>query len=166
MKHAHLVSFALRHLKRTCVFYTTAGVAEERPDAIGWTASGQSILFEAKSSRKDLLDEWSRKERKTFRRAGSGGLGVLRTYITPPGIVSAEEVEAWGWGLMEVQSGRLKRIAQSQVWTPDWLLEVRILSGICSKVKFVPKEKQIPLAFPTTERVDAKKASPRATFSR
>jgi hypothetical protein len=148
VKHSHLVEHAKRYLKRVCVFHTTTGIAEERPDAIGWMASGQSVLMEAKTCRKDLLDEWSRRDRKLFRKQSRGGLGVLRTYITPPSILTAGEAEAWGWGLLEVHSGKFVRKAESQLWEPDFLLELRLLSGICSKVKFVPEKKQTQLIFP------------------
>lgn len=147
MKHSHLVEHAKRYLKRVCVFHTTTGIAEERPDAIGWMASGQSSLMEAKTCRKDLLDEWSRRDRKLFRKKSEGGLGVLRSYITPPGIITAAEAEAWGWGLLEVHSGKFVRKAESQLWEPDYLLELRLLSGICSKVKFAPKKQQTQLIF-------------------
>lgn len=147
LKHKHLVEHALRYLKKCCIFGScAAGPGPERPDAIGWMASGQSILIEAKSSRKDLLAEWSRRDRKSFR-TQNAGMGVLRTYIAPPGIVTAVEVERWGWGLIEVQSGKLVRIAESEIWKPDLASEVRFLAGLCSKVKRVPEEKQLSIEF-------------------
>ena len=163
MKHEHLVAHALRYLKRCCVFSTTQGLAFERPDAMGWMASGQSIVLEAKTSRKDLLGEWSRQDRKTFRH--SGGLGVLRSYITPPGIVTAEEVESWGWGLIEVQSNRCVRIAESDIWLPNLEYEIRLMATILSKVKIVFQEPQLKIEF-TSEEQKRNRKQARSTLRR
>lgn len=159
MKHKHLVEHALRYLKKCTVFCSASYVSgPERPDAIGWMMDGMSVLLEAKSSRKDLLAEWSREDRKAFRKR-PGGMGVLRSYITPPGIVKDVEVEAYGWGLIEVHGKRYVQIAESQFWKPDLKSELRFLANVCSKVKIAP-EIQTVLPFPTPYEIRKAKASP------
>jgi hypothetical protein len=77
----------------------TAG--PETPDAIGFK-SFESILIEVKVSRGDFL----RDAKKRHRQDGEG-MGDLRYYMAPAGMIKSEEVPA-GWGLLEVIEGRVR----------------------------------------------------------
>lgn len=68
----------------------------EIPDAIGWSTAGYSTLVECKASRSDFL----RDQKKYFRRVSEMGVGMQRFYLTPPGLLSPEELPE-GWGLLE-----------------------------------------------------------------
>ena len=79
---------------------TTLG--PETPDAIGWTSDGASILVECKRSRADFLAD----RRKPFRQAGFLGLGRLRYYMCPSGLLQPIEIPE-GWGLLWVSEDQV-----------------------------------------------------------
>ncbi len=95
--HASLVHRAARWLtttKRCAVVLAEAiswGISEQ-PDAIGWTGRGDSILVECKVSRTDFTAD----QRKPF---AANRLGVLRYYMTPPGLLHPNDLPD-GWGLL------------------------------------------------------------------
>lgn len=99
MTHALLVQLAARWLGSTrgCSLVLTEFqcAAVEIPDAIGWTA-GWSILVECKTSRADFKADAA----KLSRSSADHRIGQERWYLTPPGLVRADEVPA-GWGLLE-----------------------------------------------------------------
>jgi hypothetical protein len=114
MTHADLVERAARWLRnsRRCgvVLTELVTIAEETPDAIGWTFGGRwSYLVECKVSRSDYYADASKPGRSMLRAAG---LGRERYYMAPAGVLDAEHIRANrpGWGLLEV-SGRRVRVA-------------------------------------------------------
>ena len=85
------------------VTYNASG---EIPDVIGWTARA-SILFECKMSRADFLAD----RKKPFRCAAPElGVGGWRFYLTVPGVVRSTYELPIGWGVYELQSGRLVHV--------------------------------------------------------
>ena len=107
MTHAELVKKAERWLMKTkgCAFvltelssYTPNG---ETPDAIGWKGN-LTILVECKVSRSDFLSD----KRKSFRRNPDRGMGNVRYFMTPKGLLSAHDFSDMytRWGLVEVNS--------------------------------------------------------------
>ncbi len=66
----------------------------ERPDLIGWSEN-LSTLIEVKKSRSDFF----RDDSKTWRQYGPG-MGQVRWYLTPRGLVTIDEVPH-GYGLLE-----------------------------------------------------------------
>src|ERR1700674_1224681 len=97
--HAKLVSMAVRWLRRyRCgvVLSEQACVSGEMPDAIGWKRANHSVLVECKITRTDFLADRA----KPFRQKPEQGVGSERFYLTPPALVSLEELPA-GWGLLE-----------------------------------------------------------------
>lgn len=100
MKHAELVERAAAWLRSqqgcSIVFTEMVTYAPSTPDAIGW-ASGWSRLIEVKVSRSDFF----RDRKKLANRRPESGMGRKRWYMTPAGLVRAEEVPA-GWGLVHV----------------------------------------------------------------
>lgn len=99
--HTDLVSRAERWLRNTlhCRVVLTELVAytasRETPDAIGWV-NGLSIMVECKRTRSDFYAD-----KKKAARVGGRAVGHWRFYLTPPGLLSPDEVPA-GWGLYEV----------------------------------------------------------------
>lgn len=75
--------------------YATNG---EHPDVIGFS-SGGSLLIECKISRSDFLLD----KRKRFRQNPAFGMGRIRYYCCPTGLIKKEELPE-GWGLLEVNS--------------------------------------------------------------
>jgi len=110
MTHADLVERAARWLAKTkgcAVVATEIATTSESPDAIGWRA-GYSHLVECKASRADFLAD----RNKPFRIVPETGLGDYRWYMTPPGLVSPDELPD-GWGLLEVHPEQVRVIRQS-----------------------------------------------------
>lgn len=104
--HAGLVARAARWLRNSrgmSVVLTRGSVcATEQPDALGWNGLGGSILVECKTNRADFF----RDAAKPFRRFPTAGVGNLRYYLVPPGLVRPEEVPE-GWGLLECLPARI-----------------------------------------------------------
>lgn len=65
----------------------------EQPDVIGWLPRGESILAECKVSRADFHAD----REKHFRRNEENGVGQLRYFAAPRGLLAADEIPD-GWG--------------------------------------------------------------------
>lgn len=106
MSHAELVERAERWLLRTCgcgfVLTELSSDSREIPDAIGWRRC-RSYLIECKTSRSDF----SADAKKPFRRKPEQGMGNLRYYMTPPGLVTTDDLPE-RWGLLEAYPTRVK----------------------------------------------------------
>lgn len=146
MSHAHLVRLALKALDEACCALRfpelRPGRSGERPDAVGWMASGLCIVIECKTTRKDFRDEWAR--RKDFRR--SGGVGARRFYLSWAGILDKDEVASTGWGLVEVYpGGRFAVALKSSEFTSDKDAEVGLLIRAFSKKPDAETQLKLPL---------------------
>ena len=111
MTHAQLVERAVRWLRSyRCgvVLSEQACISGEMPDAIGWKRANHSVLMECKITRADFLADRG----KPFRLKPEQGVGCERFYITPLGLVKAEELPP-GWGLLEIRRGRVETIHPS-----------------------------------------------------
>jgi len=101
MTHDELVARAVRWLRGTqrcsVVVAETVSATWEVPDAIGWRTAHYSILVECKTSRADFFAEAKHKNR----RMPMMGMGRLRYYMTPPGLLGVGEIPE-NWGLLEV----------------------------------------------------------------
>lgn len=102
MTHAQLVSLAARwlHTRRNHPIVLSdvrCNMVAEQPDVLGWTNNGVSTLIECKISRADFL----RDETKSHRRTPDRGMGYVRWYATPRGILSKDDLPE-GWGLVEM----------------------------------------------------------------
>jgi len=106
MTHAQMVSKAVEWLRRYgcgIVLAEQACVSGEVPDAIGWKGACRSVVVECKLSRSDFLADRA----KPFRQNSELGLGCERWYLTPAGLLSAEDLPRC-WGLLESKAGKLK----------------------------------------------------------
>ena len=94
MTHAELVARGLRWLENRCTiaFAEICTSAMEIPDGWGYGGDG-SVLIECKATRSDFLSD----AKKYYRRRPQAGMGNLRYYLCPPGLIRSEELpEAWG----------------------------------------------------------------------
>lgn len=111
MTHAQMVEKAVRWLRAyRCgvVLSEQACVSGEMPDAIGWKKACHSVLIECKITRADFLADRT----KPFRQKAEKGVGSERFYLTPPTLVTIEELPE-GWGLLEYRRGRIEMVRAS-----------------------------------------------------
>ena len=96
-----------------CVTECKVKISPEVPDALAFKANGNTALFEIKVSRSDFATDSGKK----FRVEEDRGMGLLRYYVVPWGMVTPEEV-APGWGLLWVdEGGRVSLRRQSSKFT-------------------------------------------------
>ena len=99
--HDDLVESAARWLRKENYIVITEmsdGVSE-KPDAIGWRAGSETTLIECKVSRSDFLADKKKYSRQRL------GMGDLRYYLTPKGLISTDELPHM-WGLLEYKNKR------------------------------------------------------------
>ena len=111
MTHSQLVDKAVHWLRRyRCgvVLSEQACVSGEMPDAIGWKRACHSVLVECKITRADFLADRA----KPFRRKPEHGVGCERFYLAPTGVIRVEELPV-GWGLLELNKGRIEAVQAS-----------------------------------------------------
>lgn len=107
MSHAILVARATAWLRRNGFkvalpeLYTAVG---EIPDAWGLDSGGTSCIVEVKVSRSDFM----RDAKKWHRRNAWAGMGNVRYYMAPAGIIKSDEIPK-GWGLLAVHGRIIRR---------------------------------------------------------
>jgi hypothetical protein len=98
--HAKLVTIGRAWLERRCaVVISEMASQREEADGIGWSSRG-SILIECKASRTDFLVD----AQKHFRRHPEFGMGSLRYFLAPTGLLKPDELPE-RWGLLEYTEG-------------------------------------------------------------
>jgi hypothetical protein len=104
LTHDELVEVAAKYLARRhpVVITEMVSACPETPDALGWQTYG-STLIECKTSRSDFAND----AKKLFREFPDTGLGDLRYYLTPPGLLKVSEIPPC-WGLLETD-GKMVR---------------------------------------------------------
>jgi len=111
MTHTELVNRAARWLRNTkrCGVVVTEeySMAWSIPDAMGWK-SYASYLIECKVTRGDFLAD----RKKPHRANPDLGMGDQRYYMTPPGLVSPDELPKH-WGLLEAHPHHVRIIRES-----------------------------------------------------
>ncbi len=103
MTHEKLVAKAIAWLRSYgcgIVLSEQSCASGETPDAIGWKRGCHSVIVECKISRADFFSD----REKPFRRKPEKAMGCERFYLTPPGLLMAEELPT-GWGLLEIRGG-------------------------------------------------------------
>jgi hypothetical protein len=95
----------LRRYRCGVVLSEQACVSGEMPDAIGWKRACHSVVVECKVSRADFLAD----RVKPWREKPDAALGCERFYLTPPGLLRAEDLPA-KWGLLECRSGKVEMV--------------------------------------------------------
>ena len=79
----------------------------EQPDVIGWHSNGETILIEVKVSRADFQAD----KQKSFRRFEDMGVGDLRYFAAPKGVLLPEDMPD-GWGLLEIRDYQVRQRAE------------------------------------------------------
>jgi len=136
MTHPQLVEKAVRWLRSyRCgvVLSEQACTSGEMPDAIGWKKACHSVLVECKVSRADFLAD----RQKPFRVKPQKGVGCERFYLTPPALVTVEELPA-GWGLLEYRRGRIEILhsaAKDQRTAAGFRYEMNLLLASLRRVE-------------------------------
>ena len=111
MTHAKLVARAVAWLRRYgcgVVLSEQSCSSGETPDAIGWKRACHSVVVECKISRSDFLADRD----KRFRREPEAAMGCERYYLSPSGLIKADELPA-GWGLLEIRGREIEQTAPS-----------------------------------------------------
>ncbi len=121
MSHDDLCAMAVRWLRGSgrCSFVVREpvwhnGSCTEQPDAFGWRAPNQTTLIECKASRSDFLAD----KGKLCRRYPYMGLGRLRYYLAPKGVIDPEDLPP-RWGLIVASGERCRRVVSASpqlVW--------------------------------------------------
>lgn len=111
MTHDELVIRAAKWLRgHGCYVVITELTGWETADAIGFDGGGRSTLIECKTS----LEDFKADQRKPFRRESSLGMGHIRYYMTPPGLLTTTAIPAQ-WGLIEVV-GKICKVTVEPTW--------------------------------------------------
>lgn len=133
MTHADLVERAVRWLRGTMgcklVLREMTGWGGEQADAIGWNRN-TSVLVECKATRSDFLAD----AKKPWRQPIAGvGMGVIRYYLTPPGLVRESELPE-DWGLIEARPSMIRNLRLGQPRKADHAAEVSALLSVVSRL--------------------------------
>ncbi|GAB6037177.1 hypothetical protein JCM15519_17360 [Fundidesulfovibrio butyratiphilus] len=132
--HAELVERAKRWLRGqryAVVVGEVSSLAGEFPDAMGFAATLPSCLVECKASRADFRAD----AKKYFRRRPERGMGRLRYYLTPPGLISPDEVST-PWGLLYAHPSKIvvakqpEHVTDLRVAENDAALMISLLSRV------------------------------------
>ncbi len=112
IKHDKLVAKAVAWLRRYgcgVVLSEQSCSSGETPDAIGWKRACHSVVVECKISRADFLAD----REKPFRQNPKVAMGCERYYLAPAGLVDRGELPP-GWGLLELQGGKIQMVHPSE----------------------------------------------------
>lgn len=143
MTHAELVALAARWLRSKgygTVVTDTLFVAGEKPDAIGFTANGFSLVVEAKATRADFL----RDRQKFHRKHPDQAMGDRRVLLCPPGVVTPEDLGGVyeKWGLIHSAGSRCRVLVRGTQLAKNLRAEqllllayVRRLEGVSKRLK-------------------------------
>jgi hypothetical protein len=116
---------------------TTA--AGETPDVFGLGYT--TMLVECKATRSDFLADSD----KPFRRNPEQGLGDLRYYFAPEGVIRVEELPA-NWGLVEVHGKQNKKVALAVKQPKDDRLEMCLVASAFQRLN-IPEGNHISAKF-------------------
>jgi hypothetical protein len=137
MSHDELVKRAAAWLRSRCRVVVTeiSCAVSEQPDAIGWNHGGCSYLLECKASRADFRKDAD----KHFRRLPENGMGMMRYYFTPPGLLAADELPA-NWGLLEAHTKIVREAVKATRQPYRAAAEISVLlSALCRIGHNAPK---------------------------
>lgn len=127
ISHEMLVETASKWLQtRHSIVITEMGTwAVEIPDAIGFNGE-LTTLIECKASRQDFLNDGKKLYRKR-----TTGMGSLRYYLAPAGLLALEEIPG-PWGLLEARGKRISVRKTAKLIEKDNKGEMRLL---CSAIR-------------------------------
>lgn len=111
-----------------CAELATAN--HETPDVIGFYGLGGSILVECKVSRADFCAD----KNKLFRRVEEMGMGDVRYFAAPKGMISPLDLPE-GWGLLEMTEGRTYETKQPILKEANKRAEVKMLMSVLRRLE-------------------------------
>lgn len=108
----------------------------ESPDAFGFGHyfKGTTHLIEVKVSRSDFLAD----RKKIFRRHAYKGIGELRYYCCPEGLISPSEIPE-KWGLIYLRGNKLEVIVHAESQISNRCNEMKIISSILRRMDIKPQ---------------------------
>lgn len=134
------------NLNRCEVVLLEPHAGRENPDAIGWFSCGhRSILIECKASRIDFLAD----KKKYHRHFEKNGLGRYRFYMSPPGIITTEDLQDSGWGLLEVHGRTVKIVTLSREFEYFASREHELIWSACRLYQIAERERNDNVAMAT-----------------
>lgn len=101
----------------------------ETPDVIGFNGSA-SLLVECKVSRADFLADRD----KLFRSHAESGVGDLRYFAAPAGIIKPDELPE-NWGLLEIRDRQVREIVPAVAQRANKRNEVSFLVSILRRLQ-------------------------------
>lgn len=127
ISHEMLVEMASKWLqkKHPIVITEMGSCAVETPDAIGFDGE-LTTLIECKASRQDFLNDGKKLYRKR-----TTGMGNLKYYLAPAGLLALEEIPE-PWGLLEAKGYRISVRKVAKLIEKDNKGEMRLL---CSAIR-------------------------------
>lgn len=134
MSHDGLVKAAAQWLskKHSVVVTEMSHSHPETPDAIGFSGS-VSTLIECKTSRADFVAD----VKKSFRIRADVGMGNLRYFLAPPGVISGTELPP-KWGLLELTGSKVRLMVKAQPQDCIKSSEVSLLVSAMRRLGPVP----------------------------
>ncbi len=102
----------------------------ETPDVLGFYGAGGSILIECKVSRSDFLAD----RNKIFRAYQADGMGDLRYFAAPMGLLRADEMPE-NWGLLEIGEHRIRKTLEANYQQANKTAEVKMLMSIIRRLE-------------------------------
>lgn len=99
-----------------------ATACTETPDAVAWSGRGESILVEVKVSRSDFHAD----KAKIFRRDEDQGVGTLRYFAAPAGILTPDDMPE-GWGLLAIHQYQVRELVAPKPKSANRVNEVAML---------------------------------------
>ncbi len=134
-EHDNLCLKALKWLKRhernikvpncSIIAVDMVTVENETPDVIGWN-SAYSVMIEVKVSRSDFLQD----SKKPFRNNSEKGVGELRFYCCPDGLIKENEIPG-NWGLLYLmENNKIEIVKKAVRQTSNLIAERNMLLSI------------------------------------
>jgi len=142
MTHRNLCFKASRYLKTKGIYpfhrcqYVFCELERigESPDAFGFS-SGISQLIEVKVSRSDFLSD----KNKPWRKRPEIGIGRLRSYLCPTGIIREIDLPN-NWGLLWIDyDGKISVIVEPKLQPSNQTEEICLLTSILRRENILPK---------------------------
>lgn len=134
MKHKELVrrigSWLRSRKGCNVVMMELATQNNETPDVLAFHGAGASILVECKASRADFHAD----KAKLFRRHEDLGMGDVRYFAAPKGILTNEDMPQ-GWGLLEVGDHQIKELLEPQNKPANKRAEVKMLQSVIRRLE-------------------------------
>ena len=125
MNHKQLVRRLAMWLKNSrnysVVVLERSTAVWETPDVLGFKGP-RSLLIECKVSRSDFLAD----SKKRFRLIAETGMGDLRFYAAPKGVLTASDIPP-KWGFLEISERCVTEISEAEEQQADKRAEVAFL---------------------------------------